>query len=120
MIAVFRRLCISAENRLTGRLQKKLEKVRIEMYGKLNDPVLQHRVVHGDFGPESVLLPEEPLKQLQGPGTPMFIVDWEMCQINIREVDVGQMVAGLYKLFLYDKKRRGTLGDGAFCSRLLP
>ncbi len=44
-------------------------------------------------------MPDKPLQK--GLETPVFIVDWESCQLGLRPLDLGQMIAELYELSLF-------------------
>lgn len=48
---------------------------------------------------DSVLLPDTPLKETDI--TPLTIIDWELAQLGVRALDLGQMIAELYELYLY-------------------
>lgn len=45
----------------------------------------------------SAILLDAPLKRR----TQVFIIDWEFCQLGSPTMDLGEMVAELYQLFLY-------------------
>ncbi|WKT48955.1 Aminoglycoside phosphotransferase [Fusarium oxysporum f. sp. vasinfectum] len=55
--------------------------------------------IHGDFWTGNILLPDTPL--VKGTHTPIRIVDWEMVQIGVRPLDLGQVIAELWQLKLY-------------------
>ncbi|KAF5616030.1 cytoplasmic trna 2-thiolation 2 [Fusarium tjaetaba] len=55
--------------------------------------------IHGDFWTGNILLPDTPLAK--GTHTPIRIVDWEMVQIGVRPLDLGQAIAELWQLRLY-------------------
>lgn len=48
----------------------------------------------------SILLPDEPTSE-DGQGTTMFVIDWEMLHMNVPNVDIGQMIAELYTIWLF-------------------
>ncbi|KAH8895098.1 hypothetical protein GQ53DRAFT_839453 [Thozetella sp. PMI_491] len=72
-------------------------------------------VIHGDFWTGNItaiptatdtcvsristLLPNVPFQE--GVQTPVFVVDWEMCEMAVRPLDLGQFIAELYCLILY-------------------
>lgn len=47
----------------------------------------------------SILLPDEKIRP--GHQVTLSVVDWEMCQLFVRPLDLGQMIAELYELTLY-------------------
>lgn len=47
----------------------------------------------------SVLLPNEPIQE--GVDVPVFLIDWECAQLGVPSIDIGQMMAELYALWLY-------------------
>ena len=69
------------------------------------------RILHGTSGfkfisntcllapSPSVLLPNSPVRE--GSDIPVFVVDWELAQPGVPNLDLGQMIAELYELWLY-------------------
>ncbi|KAI9904525.1 hypothetical protein N3K66_001054 [Trichothecium roseum] len=55
--------------------------------------------VHGDFWTGNVLLPNIPIED--GVKTPLRVIDWEMAQLGMRPLDLGQMIAEMWQLKLY-------------------
>lgn len=53
----------------------------------------------------SVLLPDTELKSIHQ--VPLLIIDWEMSQVSVRPLDLGQMIAELYELTLYKGIKAG-------------
>lgn len=53
----------------------------------------------------SALLPDLVLREDSQPT--IFIIDWELVQFGVRPLDLGQMVAELYELYLYKGIRAG-------------
>lgn len=49
--------------------------------------------------PTSVLLPNIPIED--GVKTPLRVIDWEMAQLGMRPLDLGQMIAEMWQLKLY-------------------
>lgn len=47
----------------------------------------------------SILLPDAPIEPDRQ--VPLFVIDWEMCQLWKPQLDLGQMIAELYELYLY-------------------
>jgi thiamine kinase-like enzyme len=47
----------------------------------------------------SVLLPNVPF--IEQSETTLFVIDWELCQIGSRALDLGQMIAELYETKLF-------------------
>ncbi|KAK8034791.1 hypothetical protein PG993_009786 [Apiospora rasikravindrae] len=72
------------------------------------------QVIHGDFWTGNILLPNT-APQSQTPETPIpiFVVDWEMSQLGLPNLDLGQMLAEMYELWLYKRLRAGlSMMDG--------
>ncbi|KAL7626920.1 hypothetical protein AAE478_003694 [Parahypoxylon ruwenzoriense] len=74
------------------------EEVKNMAGAELNDGS-KLQVVHGDFWSGNILLPNTPIQE--GVDVPMFVIDWEMAQLGVHSVDLGQMIAELYELKLY-------------------
>ncbi|KAI0477019.1 kinase-like domain-containing protein [Xylaria cf. heliscus] len=74
------------------------EKVKGMAGAELGDPS-KLQVIHGDFWTGNVLLPDSPIKE--GDSVPVFVIDWELSQIGVPNLDLGQMIAELYELKLY-------------------
>ncbi|KAK7935393.1 kinase-like domain-containing protein [Apiospora marii] len=63
------------------------------------------QVIHGDFWTGNILLPNSPIHQ--NTQIPVFVVDWEMAQLGVPSLDLGQMLAEMYELWLYRRVRAG-------------
>ncbi|KAI1151150.1 kinase-like domain-containing protein [Nemania diffusa] len=77
-----------------------------DVFGKVKDMAAEElkdesriQVIHGDFWTGNVLLPNSLIQE--GSDITMFVIDWEMSQIGVPNLDVGQMIAELYELKLY-------------------
>ncbi|KAK8003174.1 hypothetical protein PG989_002893 [Apiospora arundinis] len=65
----------------------------------------QLQVIHGDFW-TAYSSPTPPLSPNAEP-VPVFVVDWEMAQLGLPNLDLGQMLAEMYELWLYRRIRGG-------------
>ncbi|KAI0976071.1 kinase-like domain-containing protein [Xylaria arbuscula] len=74
------------------------EKVK-DMAAKELEDESQVQAIHGDFWTGNILLPDGPIKE--GSDVTMFVIDWELSQIGVPNLDLGQMIAELYELKLY-------------------
>ncbi|CAG9996630.1 unnamed protein product [Clonostachys byssicola] len=84
-----------------------------EIFQKIYDQTLEELKdasslvpIHGDFWTGNVLLPNKPIED--GTQIQVAIIDWELAQLGIKPLDVGQMVAELWQLSLYRKIDAGT------------
>ncbi|KAH6624462.1 kinase-like domain-containing protein [Chaetomium sp. MPI-SDFR-AT-0129] len=82
-------------------LQKSMEAAEKELDGS------DLQVTHGDFWTGNTLLPDQPLQQEAGSQTSVFVVDWEVFQFSLAPLDLGQMIAELYELWLYKRIEEG-------------
>ncbi|KAI0389922.1 kinase-like domain-containing protein [Xylariaceae sp. FL0594] len=57
------------------------------------------QVIHGDFWTGNILLSNTAIQK--GSTVPLFVIDWEMSQMGVPSLDLGQMIAELYELKLY-------------------
>jgi len=64
--------------------------------------------------PYSALLPNAPLEE--GSQPTVFIIDWELCHFGVKPLDLGQMIAELYELYLYKDIRAGLWLIDGFCA----
>ncbi|KAI1862693.1 uncharacterized protein JN550_010030 [Neoarthrinium moseri] len=55
--------------------------------------------IHGDFWTGNIVLANIAVEE--GAEIPLFVIDWEMAQLGVRELDYGQMLAEMYQLWLY-------------------
>ncbi|ORY69660.1 kinase-like domain-containing protein [Pseudomassariella vexata] len=62
-------------------------------------------VIHGDFWTGNILVPNDPLQE--GRKVNAYVIDWELAQLGVPNLDVGQMFAELYELWLYKKITAG-------------
>ncbi|KAI0458324.1 kinase-like domain-containing protein [Xylaria acuta] len=83
---------------ILGEAEEVFEKVK-DMAAKELEDESRLQVIHGDFWTGNVLLPNSPIQE--GDDVTMFVIDWEMSQIGVPNLDVGQMIAELYELKLY-------------------
>ncbi|KAK4242468.1 kinase-like domain-containing protein [Achaetomium macrosporum] len=82
---------------ILGDAKETFEKIKQVTAQELQSPDL--KVIHGDFWTGNALLSDKPL--IEGEKTTVFIVDWEMCQLGVQPLDLGQMIAELYELWLF-------------------
>ncbi|KAI1421421.1 kinase-like domain-containing protein [Xylaria sp. FL1777] len=82
-----------------GEAKEVFEKVKAMAAQELKDDS-QLQPIHGDFWTGNILLPGSPIEEGSS-DVPVFVIDWEMSQIGVRNLDLGQMVAELYELKLY-------------------
>lgn len=57
------------------------------------------QVVHGDFWTGNVLMPDAPIRK--GMAVPVLIIDWEMAHLGVPNLDLGEMIAEMYTIWLY-------------------
>ncbi|KAI1174200.1 kinase-like domain-containing protein [Nemania sp. FL0916] len=74
------------------------EKVK-DMAARELEDASKLQVIHGDFWTGNVLLPDGPIQK--GSDITMFVIDWEMSQIGVPNLDIGQMIAELYEMKLF-------------------
>ncbi|KAI0554921.1 kinase-like domain-containing protein [Xylaria curta] len=72
------------------------EKVK-DMAAKELEDESRLQVIHGDFWTGNVLLPNSAIQE----GGDIFVIDWEMSQVGVPNLDLGQMIAELYEMKLY-------------------
>ncbi|KAK1535612.1 phosphotransferase [Colletotrichum paranaense] len=77
-----------------------VDSVKEEM---VNEQALQ--VIHGDFWTGNILLEGKPWDDEH---SCLLVVDWEMCQLAVKPLDLGQMIAELYELKLYKDMEAGV------------
>ncbi|KAJ5554692.1 hypothetical protein N7513_004651 [Penicillium frequentans] len=66
---------------------------------KKSDQENEIGIIHGDFWTGNVLIPNVSLGEKRE--TTLFVIDWELCQIGPRALDLGQMIAELYETKLF-------------------
>lgn len=54
---------------------------------------------------QSILLPDSPIQE--GSNIPVFVIDWEMSQMGVPNLDIGQMIAELFEMKLYKSVTAG-------------
>ncbi|TGJ87381.1 hypothetical protein E0Z10_g1347 [Xylaria hypoxylon] len=81
------------------------EKVK-DMAAKELEDESRLQAIHGDFWTGNVLLPDGPIKE--GSDITMFVIDWEMSQIGVPNLDIGQIIAELYEMKLYKNITAGV------------
>ncbi|KAK0646114.1 kinase-like domain-containing protein [Cercophora newfieldiana] len=92
-----------------GGAKEVFEQVERMAAAELARPDLE--IIHGDFWTGNVLIPNKPLEK--GTSIPVFIIDWEVCELGVPPLDLGQMIAELYELFLFKNMDEGkSLIDG--------
>ncbi|KAI1115009.1 kinase-like domain-containing protein [Nemania sp. NC0429] len=89
---------------ILGEAKEIFEKVKNAAAKDLEDE-RRLRIIHGDFWTGNVLLPDRPLQD--GDSVTMFVIDWEMSQIGLPALDLGQMIAELYEMKLYKNVTAG-------------
>ncbi|KAK3903215.1 kinase-like domain-containing protein [Staphylotrichum tortipilum] len=80
------------------------EKIREMAADELQNPNLQ--LIHGDFWAGNILLPDQRLSEY-GEQRPIFVVDWELCQLGVLSLDLGHMIAELYKFWVFKGMNEG-------------
>lgn len=72
------------------------------------------QIIHGDFWTGNALIPDRHLSDGNQPT--IFIIDWELCTFGVRPLDLGQMIAELYELYLYRGIQAGLWLIQGFCA----
>ncbi|KAF5591450.1 phosphotransferase enzyme family [Fusarium pseudocircinatum] len=66
---------------------------------ELSDPSADLALIHGDYYPQNILLEDARLE----PTTtrPLYVIDWENCQVGVPSLDHGGMLGEMYVLWKY-------------------
>ncbi|KAH7378106.1 kinase-like domain-containing protein [Cadophora sp. MPI-SDFR-AT-0126] len=72
------------------------------------------QVIHGDLGPANILIPDSDIQE--DSKIPVFVIDWETSQLGISNIDTGQMIADLYRLWLCKNIEAALWMLRGFCS----
>lgn len=72
------------------------------------------QIIHGDFWTGNALIPDRHLEDGYQPT--IFIIDWELCTFGARPLDLAQMIAELYELYLYRGIQAGLWMIEGFCA----
>ncbi|KAF7533705.1 hypothetical protein G7Z17_g13472 [Cylindrodendrum hubeiense] len=83
---------------ILGDIKSDLQDISDMAAAELVDEAALH-VIHGDFWTGNVLLPNTTIQE--GAQTPVKVIDWELAQLGVRPLDLGQMIAELWQLKLY-------------------
>ena len=81
---------------ILGEVEETLRRVS-DMAAREVEDESKLQVIHGDFWTGNILLPDEVI----GAHTPVRIVDWEMAQLGVLALDIGQCTAEMWQLKLY-------------------
>ncbi|PVH75762.1 hypothetical protein DL98DRAFT_551515 [Cadophora sp. DSE1049] len=96
---------------ILSEVQSVLEEVQKLAADELEIGPLQ--VIHGDLGPANILIPN--LELQEGAKVPVFVIDWETSQLGISNIDTGQMIADLYRLWLCKNNEAALWMLRGFC-----
>ncbi|KAK9799101.1 putative Cytoplasmic tRNA 2-thiolation protein 2 [Seiridium cardinale] len=72
--------------------------------------------IHGDFWTGNIVIGDVPIEP--DAEIPVFVIDWEMAQLGPRVLDIGQMMAEMYALWLYPKIDAGLWMAQGFAEEL--
>ncbi|KAL1880496.1 hypothetical protein VTK73DRAFT_5883 [Phialemonium thermophilum] len=89
---------------ILGEAKQAFEAVKKASEAELTDES-KLQIIHGDFWTGNVILPNKQMSKNSQPT--VFVIDWELAQMGVRPLDVGQMLGEMYELYLFKGVQAG-------------